>query len=43
MEKIQYKLEVFEGPMDLLLQLISKKKLSIDDGPIMEIIEQYLD
>ena len=43
MEKIQYKLEVFEGPMDLLLQLISKKKLSINDVPIMEIIEQYLD
>lgn len=43
MEKIQYKLEVFEGPMDLLLQLISKKKVSINDVPIMEIIEQYLD
>lgn len=43
MEKIQYKLEVFEGPMDLLLQLISKKKLSINDVPIMEIIEQYLE
>lgn len=43
MEKIQYKLEVFEGPMDLLLQLISKKQVSINDVPIMEIIEQYLD
>lgn len=43
MEQIQYKLEVFEGPMDLLLQLISKKKVSINDVPIMEIIEQYLD
>ncbi len=43
MEKIQYKLEVFEGPMDLLLQLISKKKVSINDVPLMEIIEQYLD
>lgn len=43
MEKIQYKLEVFEGPMDLLLQLISKKKVSINDVPIMEIIEQYLE
>ncbi len=29
--------------MDLLLQLISKKKVSINDVPIMEIIEQYLD
>ena len=43
MDKIQYKLEVFEGPMDLLLQLISKKKLSINDVPIMDLIEQYLD
>ncbi len=43
MEKLQYKLEVFEGPMDLLLQLISKKQVSINDVPIMEIIEQYLE
>ncbi len=43
MEKLQYKLEVFEGPMDLLLQLIAKKKVSINDVPIMEIIEQYLE
>lgn len=43
MEKLQYKLEVFEGPMDLLLQLIAKKKVSINDVPLMEIIEQYLD
>lgn len=43
MEKLQYKLEVFEGPMDLLLQLIGKKKVSINDVPILEIIEQYLD
>ena len=43
MEKVQYKLEVFEGPMDLLLQLIAKKKVSINDVPIMEIIEQYLE
>lgn len=43
MEKLQYKLEVFEGPMDLLLQLISKKKVSINDVSIMEIIEQYLE
>ncbi len=43
MEKFQYKLAVFEGPMDLLLQLISKKKVSINDVPIIEIIEQYLE
>lgn len=29
--------------MDLLLQLISKKKVCINDVPIMEIIEQYLE
>ncbi len=29
--------------MDLLLQLISKKQVSINDVPIMEIIEQYLE
>ncbi len=43
MDSLSYKLEIFEGPMDLLLHLISKKKVSINDVPIMEIIEQYLD
>lgn len=42
MEKLSYKLDVFEGPMDLLLHLISKRKLSINDVPITELIEQYL-
>ena len=37
MEKIQYKLDVFEGPMDLLLHLISKHKLNINDIPIFEL------
>lgn len=43
MEQISYKIEVFEGPMELLLYLISKKKVSINDVPILELIEQYLD
>ncbi len=43
MEQINYKLEVFEGPMDLLLSLISKHKLDIYDIPIMELVEQYTD
>ncbi len=43
MEKIQYKLDVFEGPMDLLLHLISKHKLNINDIPIFELVEQYTD
>ena len=41
MEKISYKLDVFEGPMDLLLHLITKHKLDIYDIPILELVEQY--
>lgn len=43
MEKIQYKLDVFEGPMDLLLHLISKHKLNINDIPIFVLVEQYIE
>lgn len=43
MEKIQYKLENFNGPLDLLLHLINKNKVSIWDIPIVEITEQYLE
>ncbi len=43
MEKISYKLSVFEGPMDLLLHLISKHKLNIYDVPILELVEQYIE
>jgi len=43
MEQISYKTEVFEGPMDLLLHLISKHKLNINDIPIFQLVEQYLD
>ena len=43
MEQISYKTQVFEGPMDLLLHLISKHKLNINDIPIFELVEQYLD
>ncbi len=42
MEAITYKLDVFEGPLDLLLFLITKNKLNIDDVSIYEVIEQYL-
>ncbi|MCD7774242.1 MAG: segregation/condensation protein A [Clostridiales bacterium] len=42
MEKLQYKTEVFEGPLDLLLHLISKHKLDIYDIPIFELVEQYI-
>ncbi len=43
MEKINYKLNTFEGPMDLLLHLISKHKLNINDIPILELVYQYLE
>lgn len=39
---ISYKLEAFEGPLDLLLHLIDKNKVNIYDIPIVEITEQYL-
>ncbi len=42
MEKISYKLEVFEGPMDLLLHLITKHKIDIYDIPISDLVEQYV-
>lgn len=41
MEKPHYKTEAFEGPLDLLLFLITKHKLNINDIPIFEIVEQY--
>ena len=40
---IPVKLEVFEGPLDLLLHLIDKNKVDIYDIPIVEITQQYMD
>ena len=37
------KLNVFEGPLDLLLHLIRKNQVDIYDIPISEITQQYLD
>lgn len=42
MNELSFRLEVFEGPLDLLLHLISKHKLNINDIPIMTLVEQYL-
>ncbi len=39
---LSYKLEVFEGPLDLLLSLLSKNKLNIYDIPLAELLEQYM-
>ena len=40
---ISYKLEKFEGPLDLLLHLIDKNKIDIYDIPIVEITNQYME
>lgn len=42
MGSITFKLDVFEGPLDLLLHLISKHKLNINDIEITSLLEQYL-
>ncbi len=42
MNAIQFKLDVFEGPLDLLLHLIAKHKLNINDIEITKLLEQYL-
>lgn len=43
MDKISYKLPVFEGPLDLLLHLISKNKLNIYDIEISSLLDQYME
>ena len=40
---LSVKLNVFEGPLDLLLHLIDKKKIDIYDIPIVEITDQYME
>ncbi|MBQ2642229.1 MAG: segregation/condensation protein A [Eubacterium sp.] len=40
---LEFKLQVFEGPLDLLLHLIEKNKVDIYDIPIVEITDQYLE
>ncbi len=43
MEAITYRIEQFEGPLDLLLALIHKNKVNIEDIPISLICDQYLE
>ena len=43
MEQLKFSLEVFDGPLELLLHLISKNKVSIYDIPISLILEQYME
>ena len=40
---IPVKLQVFEGPLDLLLHLIEKNKIDIYDIPIAQITDQYME
>ncbi len=42
-EQLTYRLDQFEGPLDLLLTLISKNKVSITDIPIAMICDQYIE
>ena len=42
-EQLTYRLDQFEGPLDLLLTLISKNKVSITDIPIAMICDQYVE
>lgn len=41
--EMTFKLEVFEGPLDLLLHLIDINKIDIYDIPIAMITDQYME
>jgi segregation and condensation protein A len=41
--KVHYKLETFEGPLDLLLHLIDKSEIDVYNIPISEITDQYME
>jgi segregation and condensation protein A len=43
MEELTYRLDQFEGPLDLLLTLIAKNKVTITDIPIAKICDQYME
>ena len=42
MQELKFKLEVYEGPLDLMLSLIAKHKLNIYDIEISLLLEQFL-
>lgn len=42
-QQLQYKFDAFEGPLDLLLTLISKNKIDIYDISITELLDQYME
>ena len=41
-EEVTYRLDIYEGPLSVLLDMIEKKKIDIRDIPIAEICDQYL-
>ena len=43
MKALNFKLEIFEGPLDLLLSLIEKNKIDICDIEISVLLEQYME
>ena len=43
MQTVHYKLDRFEGPLDLLLSLVEKNKINIDDIPISLLCAQYME
>lgn len=43
MDQITYKIEQFEGPLDLLLTLVQKNKMKIEDIQISIICDQYME
>lgn len=42
-DNLTFRLEIFSGPLDLLLALIAKNKVNIYDIPISTILDQYLE
>lgn len=43
MQEITYKIDLYEGPLDLLLTLVNKNKVDIADIPISVICSQYME
>ena len=42
MDALSYHIGTFDGPLDLLLQLLAKNKLNICDISILSIVDQYV-
>lgn len=43
MEALTYKIEAYEGPLDVLLSLIRKNEINIYDIPIAELLRQFIE